>query len=394
MTGILVYDWRGQLRDLAYLRARYGDFVIREPAPGTGPAYRVRALRERADGDFDPAALARLRGTPAEAEWWASVLSGRAAATFIARVVDADGQPLPGVRVAFYWSDAPIEPDAGPAGGVLPGMVPGRADVGTTSDNGDVGWGMGKGAYYWPGKGEIGPHAVWVAGANTRSAIVLGFGMVAMTAHYGFDVEFERRAGEPGEGGDVDYFDESGAPRDAEWAKAMFGRQEVSRAEGLPAFRLTELRAASGEERLLAVRVLDVDGGPVTGVTVVLSRRDAANPEPRHAETLTDGRAVFSMGGTAEHSAIDGQGQYSIAVGGASDRYDAAGLVMLRKAPPRWLEPTFQLTDGGGPVVPPPEEPPEEPPAIDPDLRAWLLSRAEAIARQVAEIRALLEQAG
>jgi hypothetical protein len=125
-------------------------------------------------------------------------------------------------------------------------------------------------------------------------------------------------------------------------------------------------------------------------VTVVLSRRDAANPEPRHAETLTDGRAVFSMGGTAEHSAIDGQGQYSIAVGGASDRYDAAGLVMLRKAPPRWLEPTFQLTDGGGPVVPPPEEPPEEPPAIDPDLRAYLLARCETAAREIAEMRAIL----
>jgi hypothetical protein len=167
------------------------------------------------------------------------------------------------VRVAFYWSDAPVEPDAGPAGGVLPGMVPGRADVGTTSDNGDVGWGMGKGAYYWPGKGEIGPHAVWVAGANTRSAIVLGFGMVAMTAHYGFDDWNSSAPREAGGGGRRwTISNESGAPRDARiGARRCSAGRRISRAQGLPAFRLTELRAASGEERLLAVRVLDVDGG-------------------------------------------------------------------------------------------------------------------------------------
>lgn len=394
MTEIRVYDWRGNLRPegVEYLYPRYGHFVIAEPAPGSGPAFHIRALRERADGDFDPKLLADLRGTPAEQAWWNTVAT-RAAATFGVRVVDAHGAPLQGVRVAFYWSEAPRDSDAGPAGGVIPGMEPGRALSGMTSDTGTAGLGMGKGAYFWPGQGEIGPHAVWIAGANTRSAVLLGAGMVAMTDHYHYDVEFECRDGEPGEEGAVpEFYDESGARQDEAWARGLFGAQEYHRPEGLPAYHLTGLQAASGEYRALTAQVLDVDGGPLTGVALVLFRRNVERPEPRYQVTDVNGRATFDMYGTAEHSAIDGQGQYAIGVDGAkSDFYNAAGLVMLKKAAPRWLNPTFRLT--GEPDVPDPEPPgPPIPPApIDPALRDQLLARVAVIENQCAELWALLK---
>lgn len=160
--NITVYDWQGNQRDLAYLRGKYGNFIIQEAAEGEGPAYKIALLREKVS----------------------------TAAALVVRVVDDQGQPLPEVRVAWYWPDAPGDPKAGPLGGVPSGMTPNRCETGLTNINGDVGFGMGPGAYYWPNQGQTGLHATWIHGSTTRSDLILGLGMVAATNHDHFDVEF------------------------------------------------------------------------------------------------------------------------------------------------------------------------------------------------------------
>ncbi|MGD8623550.1 MAG: hypothetical protein PVF47_06795 [Anaerolineae bacterium] len=162
--SIRVYDWQGNERTMAYITDKYGNFEIKEAAAGDGPAFKIVALREKVN----------------------------TAATLVVRVSDASGVPLEGVRVAWYWSDAPQDPNAGPLGGALPQMVVGRAVNGLTNLNGDVGFGMGKGAYYWPAQGQIGPHAVWVHGSAVRSDLLFGLGMIGATNHDHFDVEFAR----------------------------------------------------------------------------------------------------------------------------------------------------------------------------------------------------------
>lgn len=166
--AIKVYDWQGNLRDMTYLRSKYGNFRFQAAAAGDGPAYKISILREKIN----------------------------AAATLVVRVTGENGQPLDAVRVAWYWPDAPHDPGAGPLGGVLPEMTPNRCVTGLTNVSGDAGFGMGQGAYYWPGQGQIGPHAAWIHGASTRSDVILGLGMAAATNHDHFDVEFTRLSGD------------------------------------------------------------------------------------------------------------------------------------------------------------------------------------------------------
>ena len=94
MPDPLVFDAAGNPRSLDWLRAKYGPFVIYDPPPlpegETAPAWRIVALREKCN----------------------------APATVVVKTVDASGEPVPGVKVAWYWPDAPSDPDAGPAGTV------------------------------------------------------------------------------------------------------------------------------------------------------------------------------------------------------------------------------------------------------------------------------------
>jgi hypothetical protein len=167
-VDIQVYDYEGRQRDLAYLRSRYGDFLIQEAAAGEGPAFKISALHEKVN----------------------------AAAALVVNVYDEEGNPLDSVRVAWYWPDADNDPNAGPLDGVPPEMRPNRAVSGPTNARGEVGFGMGGGAYYWPNQGQIGPHATWVYGTDTRSDLVLGLGMVAATNHNHFDVDYVRLEGD------------------------------------------------------------------------------------------------------------------------------------------------------------------------------------------------------
>lgn len=163
---IQVIGWDGQPRDLAYLRVRYGDFTVTNTGPTEGAAaFWVSKFRERADG---PIVLNR-KGEP------------EATASLVVSVKDEAGHALAGIRVAFYWPDAPPVPEAGGLG---------RCVDGVTNAEGVVGFGMGPGAFYWPSQGETGPHAVWIYGAGVRGELVQGLGMIALSNHYHFDVEY------------------------------------------------------------------------------------------------------------------------------------------------------------------------------------------------------------
>jgi hypothetical protein len=390
VSEIRVYDWRGNLRDLAYLRSRYGNFIIQEAPAGSGPVYKISALRERAESDFDPAHLATLRGTSAEAAWREAV-AVRADAALVVRVLDSAGRPLQGQGVAYYWPDAPVDAGAGPAGGVIPGMVPGRALLGITSDTGSVGLGMGRGAYFWPGSGEIGPHAIWMHGAATRSDIILGAGMVAMTNHYHYDVEFMRLDGDPGdEEGTVRFYDEHGMEQGAAWAQDLFGVQVVHDPWTLPVFELVALVAASGFDKTLTVTVLDENEFPMQGQLVGFIPRDVGGNGQR-GETDSSGRVDFGMDDAHRFYVPSEQGHWCVGlVDKPSQIYESAGWVFLgKKDPGRWFNPVFKLVlepDVPDPDPPDPPDPdPPEPPAAD-EFQVAVLRNLEDIKALLAEI--------
>ena len=166
MADPVVLDAAGNLRTLGWLRTKYGPFVIHTPPPlepgEQSLVWRITALWEKTN----------------------------APATIVAKTLGLDGQPVAGVKVAWYWPDAPADPDAGPAGVPFEGVTPGRCVAGYANANGDTGFAMGDGAYYHADLGIRGPHAVWIHGAETRSDLILGLGMLPLTEHDHFDVEY------------------------------------------------------------------------------------------------------------------------------------------------------------------------------------------------------------
>ncbi len=152
-----IFDVQGQQQTEAWLLSKYGRIGTTAEA---GAEYGIVELRERMD----------------------------APSTLVVTVVDKGGHPVPDVPVAFSWPD-----------GTVPGM---------TDPMGNVGFGMGGGAYYFPpGKG---PH--WIDAGGVR---VDGLGMLGGTNHDHLDVvliegELEPPAyytltvaAEPGNGGSV-----------------------------------------------------------------------------------------------------------------------------------------------------------------------------------------------
>lgn len=142
-----VYDFNGYESTYDWLRGYFGDVVVEDFA---GKNYAVSELRAR-DGD----------------------------AAVVVKVEDAAGNPVQGARIAWYWPDAPADPDSGWYR---------RCVFGNTNAEGCIGFGMGEGAYYQPpGRG---PHAVWVYGEG-QSQLVDGLGMVWATNHEHINVTFE-----------------------------------------------------------------------------------------------------------------------------------------------------------------------------------------------------------
>lgn len=166
MPEIAVYDAGGEVCSLDWLRDKYGPFIIYKPPslpPGeSARRWAITALRERSD----------------------------APSSIVVRTLDHDRAPASGIKVAWYWPDAPADPGAGPLGAPFEGVTPARAVHGHTNSSGEVGFAMGSGAYYYPDRGERGPHATWIHGAGTRSDLILGLGMRAATNHDHIDVEF------------------------------------------------------------------------------------------------------------------------------------------------------------------------------------------------------------
>jgi hypothetical protein len=155
---IKVVDLEYNERDFEYAKSKYGvAFRRAEVAPGQ-KVYRLIELWEKAG----PSSL-------------------------ITQVLNEDGNPIANADVAFYWPDAPDPPD--PPTNVYSHDWYRNFVHGLTNVNGDVGPGMGRGAYH--GRGEGGPHATWVRDPNIPSDICEKLGMLAGTVHEHLDQKFQ-----------------------------------------------------------------------------------------------------------------------------------------------------------------------------------------------------------
>lgn len=308
--GITVYGHDGLIHDLDWLRKKYGNFLIKEAPPG--PAYRIVALHEKLD----------------------------AASTTVVTVSHAGDRPLSDISIAWYWPDAPHDPNCGPANGVLANMLPNRCVFGTTNGNGDVGFGMGGGAYYWPDKGQIGPHAVWVYGTDVQSDVILGLGMVGATNHNHFDIEFAWVEEEEDEGPEgVTFYGKDDRQTSYSNILRHFGTQDVHQPEDADV-SLLALDWAEGEVARLSVRVLDNVAMPMKGVKVAVAPRDVSGPG-FVAMTNDYGVATFDINGGLFSYTVPGQGHFVIGLPDYhGDVYNSAGWV-LGSNPKRWLDPVF-----------------------------------------------------
>jgi hypothetical protein len=117
---VKIVDCNGTQRDWQWLVANYGQPVIHRATAGL--AWRLVELRE-------------VKDTLTSAT--------RAPSSLTVTTRQVDGRPAAGVRVAWYWPDAPFDPDATPSNGLPVNMRAGRAVSGTTNLEGAVGFGMG-----------------------------------------------------------------------------------------------------------------------------------------------------------------------------------------------------------------------------------------------------------
>jgi hypothetical protein len=104
-------------------------------------------------------------------------------ANIIINVRDEDGSPVEGAVTVFGWPDAPAH------GLPADWQWTENGVPGPTNSEGDVGPGLGPGAYYSPDKGERGPHFVWIHGLP--SDYVDGLGMLGMTNHAHLNVGYQ-----------------------------------------------------------------------------------------------------------------------------------------------------------------------------------------------------------
>lgn len=155
---IKVVDLNYSERDFAYAKSKYGVAFRRAQVQPGQKVFRLVELWEK---------------------------TGHS--SLITQVLDENGNPMANVDVAFYWPGAPDPPD--PPTQVYAHDWERRFVHGPTNVNGDVGPGMGPGAYHGPGEG--GPHAVWVRHPNIPSDICEKLGMLAGTFHDHLDQKFQ-----------------------------------------------------------------------------------------------------------------------------------------------------------------------------------------------------------
>ena len=153
-----VYDRQGQERNWDWVLAQYGPVTL-ERAPTSGgvtQVYRIVQLREK-----------------------------EGSATQLVNVRDPSGRPLDGITVVRHWPGAPTLPNWPPPAS----RWRDRGVYGPTNANGDIGFGMGQGDYYFPP--NSGASAVWVAHQNGPSDCIGGLGMLGGTQHRHLDVYFQ-----------------------------------------------------------------------------------------------------------------------------------------------------------------------------------------------------------
>jgi hypothetical protein len=156
-----VYDQEGDERDWHWLIANFGAIrVERAQVPeGASHVYRIVKLQD-AEGP----------------------------AVKIVHVEDEAGKPQGGIRVVRHWPDAPQLPEWPPPAS----RWQERGVYGDTNVNGDIGFGMGRGDYYFPPEG--GASAVWVASSAGPSDYISGLGMLGGTNHRHIDVFYQLQA--------------------------------------------------------------------------------------------------------------------------------------------------------------------------------------------------------
>lgn len=316
---ILVKDVNGAVRDWAWLVAQFGQVQVVDDPHGE---FEVVEFRE----SIGPA-------------------------TLVCYLQDLDGAPLGEQMVAFWWPDVGQAEDARAGAGRHEVAIP----VWTKQENGAAEFSMGKGAYYNPAVGQVGPHELWPWGDNGPA--VIGLGMIGGTEHRCLHVIMRPRSGdtpppppeppEPPAGGSDDiprFFDDNDNERDLAWAEQAFGPQEVHRPEAAnpslyPVWELVELRCEGGEGKVLGILLLDETGRPAQGVQVALGPRDVEGIVLRD-RTGPDGYAHIAMGEAHRHGK-GSQGHYACAVmaEGASHVYNSAGWV---RGTEQWLEPVFR----------------------------------------------------
>jgi hypothetical protein len=177
---MLIYDALGNLKDAAWLKAKYGDVTINTPPDYAGPAWRVFALVENADYPGKAGSVSL--------PWWPEP-DPDAPAAIIVKTLSPGGAPLEACPVARHWPGAPELPADRQ-------HWKKRGVVGWTNVNGDVGFGMGQGDFYSPP--NVPPTWVWIAQVSQASGdqpavpteAVSGLGMLAGTNHDHVDVVF------------------------------------------------------------------------------------------------------------------------------------------------------------------------------------------------------------
>jgi len=157
----VIYNYNGQVTTVDWLYEEFGPGVewrYIEPHPDTDWVFRVTALRAKCG----PAAI-------------------------VVKVVDEFGNPLEGIEVVRYWPGAPTLPDFS---GTTAYQWTTIGVHGPTNAEGDIGFGMGTGDYYWlPATAVSG---VYVADFAGYGDYVGGLGMLGATDHCHLDVQFSK----------------------------------------------------------------------------------------------------------------------------------------------------------------------------------------------------------
>jgi len=157
-----IIDRNNQTRDWNWLVGIFGPIEIK-PAPADAPAWRVVELAE----SVGPA-------------------------TLIVKLLGAAGHPVEGVLVARTWPDEslPFLPESLQVTGAKPnpfGRILAKGVFGPTNTTGDIGFGMGRGDYYF--LPSAGASTIWCEGLSDQ---IVGLGMLGGTEHQCIRATFQK----------------------------------------------------------------------------------------------------------------------------------------------------------------------------------------------------------